>query len=113
MTRRTPPKGAEALMAQAMLTGPAWLNRAMDVNRHSLLRQLVAGDKAAATTGQATARPWPSRPAAETPKRAIMLALAAVLAAWEDQADEHTWRHPDPWDAAIVDRAAGVGLPAQ
>jgi ParB family chromosome partitioning protein len=102
VTRRTPPKGAESIVAQAMLTGPAWLNRAMDVNRHSLRRQLIAGEKAAATSGSRDCQALAEQSASETPKRAIMLALAAVLAAWEDQADEQTWRNPDSWDARIV-----------
>jgi ParB family chromosome partitioning protein len=111
VTRRTPPKGAEAPVAQAMLTGPAWLNRAMDVNRHSMLRQLVAGDKAKAHNGSRDCQTLADQVASETPKRATMLALAAVVAAWEDQADEHTWRNPDPWDARIVTALQDWGYP--
>ena len=49
---------------------------------------------------------------ATTPKAALMRTLAAVVAAWEQRADTHTWRNPTEWDDTIMTALIGWGYPA-
>lgn len=98
--RKTAPKGAEALICEAVVTGKHSLRKAMESN-HPRLRELVGvgADKGrwnsdgevAALAAKAT-----------TPKGATMTTLAAVIAAWEDSTGKHTWRNPGEWDARVL-----------
>ena len=98
--RKTPPKGAEALICEAVVTGQHSLYKAMEGN-HPMLRKLLG-------VGEDKTR-WNSRSdlltiagRATTPKAATMTALAAVLAAWEDSIGKHTWRNPNDWDDRVL-----------
>lgn len=106
LTRKSPPAGAEALVCEALLTGHHSLDRAMHAH-HPRLRDLLphavtSGDSNAAnyTAGRDVCARLVAK--ATTPKAATMLALAAVLAAWEDTTGRHTWRNPTPWDARVM-----------
>jgi ParB family transcriptional regulator, chromosome partitioning protein len=98
--RKTPPKGAEALICEAVVTGQHSLYKAMEGN-HPMLRKLLG-------VGEDKTR-WNSRSdlliiagRATTPKAATMTALAAVLAGWEDSIGKHTWRNPSDWDDRVL-----------
>lgn len=100
VTRKSAPKGAEALICEAVLTGNHALSKAMD-HRHPMLFKLLAVEHPSGYYGPASAcQELATKPA--TPKAATMTALAAVLAAWEDTTGKHTWRNPDAWDARIL-----------
>ncbi len=100
LTRKTPPAGAEALVCEALLTGHHSLDRAMQAHhprlRDLLPRAVTNGDSN--TTSYSAGRDACARLVAKatTPTAATMLALAAVLAAWEDTTGRHTWRNPTP-----------------
>ncbi|MDN5896330.1 chromosome partitioning protein, ParB family [Brevibacterium sp. Mu109] len=100
LSRKTAPKGAEALICEAVVTGEHSLYKAMEAN-HPRLRDLlgVGADKSR----------WDSHgevagiaAKATTPKASTMTTLAAVIAAWEDSTSKHTWRNPDDWDARVL-----------
>lgn len=100
LARKSAPKGAEALICEAVVTGEHTLRKAMESN-HPRLRDLlgVGADKSrldshAEVAGLATK--------ASTPKGSTMTTLAAVIAAWEDSTGKHTWRNPDEWDARVL-----------
>ena len=44
-----------------------------------------------------------------TPKRHIMLLLAAVLASWEKGLSRESWRRPDPWNSRVLTTGAPGG----
>jgi ParB family chromosome partitioning protein len=44
-----------------------------------------------------------------TPKRQVMLALSAVLAAWEEGLSRESWRRPDPWNSRVLSAITGWG----
>lgn len=99
LTRKTPPKGAEALICEAVVSGQFTLTKAMDA-AHPMLRELLgldtgsvygAGRQAAARLAQQA-----------TPKAATMTTLAAVVTAWEASTGKHTWRNPTAWDARVL-----------
>ncbi len=100
LTRKTPPKGAEALICEAVLTGQHSLYKALEAN-HPMLRRLlgVAADK---TRWDSHAEVAGIGAKATTPKAATITALAAVVAAWEDSTGRHTWRNPTAWDARVL-----------
>jgi len=99
LTRKTPPKGAEVLICEAVVSGQFTLTKAMDA-AHPMLRELLgldtrsvygAGRQAAARLAQQA-----------TPKAATMTTLAAVVTAWEASTGKHTWRNPTAWDARVL-----------
>jgi ParB family transcriptional regulator, chromosome partitioning protein len=100
LARRSAPKGAEALICAAVVTGNHTLTRAMD-HRHPMLCRLL---------GIETSGPyWGGHPElaelttkSTTPKAATMTTLAAVVAAWEDSIGKQTWRNPTEWDARVL-----------
>lgn len=100
ITRKSAPRGAEAFICEAVLTGPAFVTKAMDAN-HPMLRTLldIGADQpswnSAAEVATIAAKPT-------TPKAATMTTLAAVLAAWEASTGKHTWRNPTEWDARVL-----------
>ena len=100
LVRKTPPKGGEALICEAVVTGQHSLYKAMESN-HPQLRSLlgVGADKGRWDSGGEVAT---IAAKATTPKAATMTALAAVIAAWEDSTGKHTWRNPSAWDARVL-----------
>jgi ParB family chromosome partitioning protein len=100
LARKTPPKGAEALICEAVITGQHSLYKAME-SAHPMLRKLldVGADR---TRWDSRAEVASIAAKATTPKAATMIALATVLTAWEDSIDQHTWRNPTTWDARVL-----------
>ena len=102
VARKTAPKGAEALICEAVVTGHHSLSKAMD-HRHPMLFTLLGVD--VPTGFYYGAGPEESRKIAakaSTPKAAIMTTLAAVVAAWEATTGKHSWRNPTAWDARVL-----------
>lgn len=100
LVRKTPPKGAEALICGAVVTGQTSLYKAMESN-HPQLRGLlgVGADKGRWDSHDEVAT---IAVKATTPKAASMTTLAAVIAAWEDSTGKHSWRNPTDWDARVL-----------
>lgn len=100
VARKTTPKGAEALICEAVLTGEHSLLKGME-SLHPMLRTLldVGSDKSRWDSGDDIAKIVQT---ANGPKTATMTVLAAVVAAWEDRTDTHTWRNPSAWDARVL-----------
>lgn len=100
--RSRPPAGAEAFVAAALLRLD-WdvIEKALH-HEHVLLREMLAppgSDEPVPDAAGRSERDVLAERAATMPaKRALVLAAATLLAAWEHTADEHTWRdHPhDP-----------------
>lgn len=110
VARKTAPKGAEAIICEAVLTAPHSLTKAMGA-RHPMLRTVTG----AATEGEdyygvAATRALATQPA--TAKALTMRTLAAVLLAWEGSTDVHTWRNPSTWDRRIMEALTGWGYEA-
>lgn len=100
VTRKSAPKGAEALICEAVLTGQYGLIKSME-RHYPMLLKLLDVDQASDYYGNASAcADLAAKPT--SPKAATMTTLAAVLAAWEDTTGKHTWRNPTPWDARIL-----------
>ena len=99
-SRKTPPKGAEAVICEAVVTGPHFLYKAME-NNHPMLRTLsgVGADK---TRWDSAGELSTIVAKGNTPKAAIMTTLAAVVTAWEATLGKHTWRNPSRWDARML-----------
>lgn len=100
VARKTAPKGAEALICEAVVTGQHFLYKGMEAN-HPMLRTLLGTgadksrwDSAGEVAGIATK--------ASTPKAAIMVTLAAVVSAWEATTGRQSWRNPSRWDARVL-----------
>lgn len=104
--RKTPPKGAEQLVMEAVLEGEFHLSRAMNSFRHRLLREWLG--IAAHQWGSADAMPG-HLAGVSTPKHQLMVLLAAVLAAWEDGLTANAWRSPNKWDGRILTAMMGWG----
>ena len=114
LARRTVPAGTEVLIARAVVGREHTLSHAME-HGHEVLMTLLGvlpvereaacyyGNRAmcAQVVDQAT-----------TPKAALMRTLAAIVAAWEQRADTHTWRNPTQWDDVIMTALIGWGYPA-
>lgn len=79
LTRRTAPKGAAVLIAQAITTGRAGTAYVDDPKAHEVARTFEI-----ATTPEAVAK--------GTDGRALMLALGRVLAGYEAQTSRQSWR---------------------
>ena len=111
LTRRQVPKGAEGLIARAVLERQYSLTHALS-NGHDLLPDLLGlrpTDGGYQSGAQVAARVLAQ---ATTPAAATMRTLAAVLAAWETRSGVHTWRNPGAYDAAIIAAFIGWGYPA-
>jgi len=111
LSRRQVPRGAEALIARAVLERQYSLTHALS-NGHDLLPDLLGlrpTDGGYQSGAQVAARVLAQ---ATTPAAATMRTLAAVLAAWEDRSGVHTWRNPGPYDAAVMAALVGWGYPA-
>lgn len=101
LTRKTPPKGAESLICESVITGGGYSLEKAIGDRHPMLRTLtgVGTDK---TSWDAKGDLATLAAKANTPKTAIMTTLAAVVTAWEATLTRMTWRGPSPWDARML-----------
>jgi ParB family chromosome partitioning protein len=100
LARKTAPKGAEALICEAVVTGQHFLYKAMEAN-HPMLRTLLdhGADKSRWDSATEVAS---IATKAGTPKAATMTTLAAVVTAWEATTGKHSWRNPSRWDARML-----------
>lgn len=98
--RKTPPRGAEAVICEAVLTAPHSLTKAME-RHHKLLGSSLGADPAPGYFGASAEC---ARLAAQptSPKAQTMRTLAAVVLGWEESTDVHTWRNPDAWSRRIM-----------
>jgi ParB family transcriptional regulator, chromosome partitioning protein len=111
LSRRTPPKDAATWIAVTLAAGSHTLRRAME-DEHSLARDLLGlGDTDDQRWYRGCGRPHPIIAAAHTatPARATVLALAVLLAAFEDGTSKNTWRHPAPEETAYLTALRGWG----
>lgn len=103
--RRTAPAGAEAFIAACLLRGDTALAQAMlSESRHRLLRQVLGldADDATADTIREQIDGLVEQIGAGTPRRAILLTTALLLAAWDDSTGTHTWRAPTSVDRCYL-----------
>lgn len=101
VARKTAPKGAEALICEAVVTGHHSLSKAMD-HRHPMLFTLLGVDRPTGYYGAGHDECRKIATKATTPKAATMTTLAAVVAAWEATTGKHSWRNPSAWDARML-----------
>lgn len=101
VARKTAPKGAEALICEAVVTGHHSLSKAMD-HRHPMLFTLLGIDVPTGYYGAGHGECHKIATKASTPKAATMTTLAAVVAAWEATTGKHSWRNPTAWDARVL-----------
>jgi ParB family chromosome partitioning protein len=101
VARKTAPKGAEALICEAVVTGRHSLSRAMD-HRHPMLFTLLGIDVPTGYYGAGYEECHKIATKASTPKAATMTTLAAIVAAWEATTGKHSWRNPTAWDARVL-----------
>lgn len=108
VARKTAPKGAEALICEAVVTGHHSLSKAMD-HRHPMLFTLLGVEPPTGYYGAGHDECRKIATKASTSKAATMTTLAAVVAAWEDTTGKHSWRNPTAWDARVLGALAGWG----
>ncbi|MEV5003823.1 ParB/RepB/Spo0J family partition protein [Nocardioides sp. LML1-1-1.1] len=101
VARKTAPKGAEALICEAVVTGHYSLSKAMD-HRHPMLFTLLGVEVPTGYYGAGSDECHKIATKATTPKAATMTMLAAVVAAWEATTGKHSWRNPTAWDARVL-----------
>ena len=101
VARKTAPKGAEALICEAVVTGHHSLSKAMD-HRHPMLFTLLGLDVPTGYYGAGHDECHKIATKASTPKAATMTTLAAVVAAWDATTGKHSWRNPTAWDARVL-----------
>jgi ParB family chromosome partitioning protein len=101
VARKTAPKGAEALICEAVVTGHHSLSKAMD-HRHPMLFTLLGIDVPTGYYGAGYEECHKIATKASTPKAATMTTLAAIVAAWESTTGKHSWRNPSAWDARVL-----------
>ncbi len=101
VARKTAPKGAEALICEAVVTGHHSLSKAMD-HRHPMLFTLLGIPAPSGYYGAGHDECRKIATKATTPKAATMTTLAAVVAAWEATTGKHSWRNPSAWDARVL-----------
>lgn len=103
-----PPAGVEAFIAAALLRGDDCIRRAAE-QQQLLLRDLLAPDGRDALTseaGRAELDELVGRTAATAGRRPLVVAAAALLAAWDWSSDVHCWR--DRYDgSALMNRLGG------
>ncbi|GAB7005285.1 hypothetical protein JCM18899A_27580 [Nocardioides sp. AN3] len=108
VARKTAPKGAEALICEAVVTGHHSLSKAMD-HRHPMLFTLLGVERPTGYYGAGHDECRKIATKASTPKAATMTTLAAVVAAWEATTGKHSWRNPTAWDARVLGALAEWG----
>ena len=101
VARKTAPKGAEALICEAVVTGHHSLSKAMD-HGHPMLFTLLGIDVPTGYYGAGHDECHKIATKASTPKAANMTTLAAVVAASEATTGKHSWRNPIAWDARAL-----------
>lgn len=101
VARKTAPKGAEALICEAVVTGHHSLSKAMD-HRHPMLFTLLGIDVPTGYYGAGYEECHKIATKASTPKAATVTTLAAIVAAWEATTGKHSWRNPTAWDARVL-----------
>jgi len=101
VARKTAPKGAEALICEAVVTGHHSLSKAID-HRHPMLFTLLGVDRPTGYYGAGHDECHKIATKASTPKAATMTTLTAVVAAWEATTGKHSWRNPTAWDARVL-----------
>lgn len=101
VARKSAPKGAEALICEAVVTGHYTLSKALD-HRHPMLFTLLGIDVPTGYYGAGHDECRKIATKATTPKAATMTTLAAVVAAWEASTGKQTWRNPSAWDARVL-----------
>ncbi|MDN5898474.1 MAG: ParB N-terminal domain-containing protein [Brachybacterium sp.] len=101
LTRKAAPKGAEALICEAVITGHWSLSKAMD-HRHPMLFRLLGIEAPSGYYGTASSACHTLATKAATAKGQTMTTLAALLAGWEDSIGKHSWRNPSAWDARVL-----------
>jgi ParB family chromosome partitioning protein len=101
VARKTAPKGAEALICEAVVTGHHSLSKAMD-HRHPMLFTLLGIEVPTGYYGAGHDECHKIATKASTPKAATMTTLAAAVAAWEATTGKHSWRNPTAWDARVL-----------
>lgn len=101
VARKTAPKGAEALICEAVVTGHHSLSKAMD-HRHPMLFTLLGIDVPTGYYGTGYEECHKIATKASTPKAATMTTLAAIVAAWEATTGKYSWRNPTAWDARVL-----------
>ena len=101
VARKTAPKGAEALICEAVVTGHHSLSKAMD-HRHPMLFTLLGVERPTGYYGAGHDECRKIATKATTPKAATMTTLAAVVAAWEATTGKHSWRNPTAWDSRVL-----------
>lgn len=114
LARRTVPAGAEVLIARAVVGREYTLSHAMEHGHEVLMSLLgvVPVEREAACYYGNRAMCAQVLDQASTPKAALIRTLAAVVAAWEQRADTHTWRNPTEWDDTMMTALIGWGYPA-
>ena len=93
--RGRPPFDVEEFIAAALLRGDDCLRRAFE-SRHQLLRDLLAVEGSDAPPARSEVEQLVGRLPGYTRRRAITLAAAVLLAAWEATTDVHCWRDRIP-----------------
>ena len=101
VARKTAPKGAEALICEAVVTGHHSLSKAMD-HRHPMIFTLLGIDVPTGYYGAGHDECHKIATKASTPKAATMTTLAAIVAAWEATTGKHSWRNPTAWDSRVL-----------
>lgn len=101
VARKTAPKGAEALICEAVVAGHHSLSKAMD-HRHPMLFTLLGVDVPTGYYGAGHEECHKIATKASTPKAATMTTLAAIVAAWEATTGKHSWRNPTAWDTRVL-----------
>ncbi|WP_460841569.1 ParB/RepB/Spo0J family partition protein [Nocardioides marmoraquaticus] len=99
--RKTAPKGAEALICEAVVTGHYSLTKAME-HRHPQLFDLLGIERSSGYYGAGIRECHELAAKPATPKAATMLTLATIVAAWEHGTGKQTWRNPSAWDARVL-----------
>lgn len=112
VARKTPPKGAEAIICEALITAPHSIRRAVQSDHAMLRRVLGSGQNEPGTYGAAASECANLSTQPATAKALTMRTLAAVLLAWEDSTDVHTWRNPSRWDRRVMAALTGWGYDA-
>lgn len=112
VSRKTAPKGAEALIAEVMLLSPYWFAKHVGEGNANLFT--LAGHTQAPSryTGEAAAAGRKMLDRAGTAKAQVMVALAVVVAAWDESLARHSWRAPDAWNARMLEALIQWGYEA-
>jgi ParB family chromosome partitioning protein len=97
VARKTAPNGVERFVLSCLLAGDHVIKQAIEAH-HPMLRELLglASDEATPTwdAGRQEINQLIQQVPGYSPKRAMVLTAALLLAAWEAKTGTHTWRNP-------------------